>query len=110
VWLAWLRGFMEDFIAREKRKRALSREICKPGWEWNEAIGKCVLPYAAVGPAPSMDGPGSTEEPESTPNASIEPTEDAIGAEKNKRRAKAQKSAQNGQQNKMPVSAPNSIS
>ena len=97
MWLAWLRGFMSDIIARERRKRALSREMCKPGYEYNEVTGKCVLPYAAVGPAPSKDGPDATEEPGSTPNASIEPTEDAISAEKNKRRAKAQKVAQNGQ-------------
>ena len=82
------------------RKSELSKRNCKPGYEYNEVTGKCVLPYAAVmrdkglqaaGPAPSIDGPSKDM---STPTSTT-PMDDAIRAEKNKRMgAKAQKMAQ----------------
>ena len=96
---------MRQETYKRERKKELSRQNCRTGYEYNEVTGKCVLPYAAVerdrglqsadllnGPASSLDDPMKTET--STPRTTIVP-DDAISAEKNKRlSAKAQKSAQ----------------
>ena len=80
--------------AKRNRQQELNKRHCKPGYEYNEVIGKCVLPYAAIernlsdGPAPSSDGPMETGTPTSTSTV-----DEAIRAEKNKRRAGAQKTA-----------------
>ena len=85
---------------KRERQSELNKRNCKPGYEYNEVTGKCVLPYAAVmrdeglqtaGPAPSIDGPNKDM---GTPKITT-PMDDAIRAEKNKRMgAKAQKMAQ----------------
>lgn len=79
---------------KRSRQEKLDKHYCRPGYQWNEVIGKCVLPYAAVerelsdGPAPSPEGPMDTGTPTSTSTV-----DEAIRAEKNKRRATAQKTA-----------------
>ena len=90
---------MQGAMDRERQKE-LDRRNCKPGYQYNELLGKCVPPYSAVirdkglqaaGPAPSIDGPSKDT---STPTSTT-PMDDAIRAEKNKRMsAKAQKTAQ----------------
>lgn len=93
---------MRTETAKRERKKALSQRHCKPGYEYNEIVGKCVLPYAAIAPndqlnslaetpspAPSVEGPEM-----STPNPTSS-VDDAIRAEKIKRKsAGAQKIAQ----------------
>lgn len=84
---------MRTETAKRERKKALSQQRCKPGYEYNEVIGRCVLPFGVKaetpGPAPLLDGPEM-----STPSFTSS-VDDAIRAEKYKRKsASAQKTAQ----------------
>lgn len=42
------------------RQEAIDRAMCKPGYTWNETLGKCL---GAVGPIKPPKPPGNPEQP-----------------------------------------------
>ena len=58
-----MRDFAEEMRQEGKQKRSRQERIdnvmCKPGYTWNETLGKCLGPAGGGGDMPMTENPGA---------------------------------------------------
>ena len=63
-----MRDFAEEMRQQGKQKRSrqemINKVMCKPGYTWNETVGKCLGP-AGGGDMPMPENPGAPQSPPS---------------------------------------------
>ena len=71
-----MRDFAEEMRTKNKNERnrqdMINKVMCKPGYTWNETVGRCLGPAGGGGDMPMPENPGQTQSPptEGAPPAS----------------------------------------
>ena len=64
-----MRDFAEEMRQQGKQKRSrqemINKVMCKPGYTWNETVGKCLGPAGGGGDIPMTENPGAPQSPPS---------------------------------------------
>ena len=67
-----MRDFAEEMRQQGKQKRSrqemINKVMCKPGYTWNETVGRCLGPAGGGGDGPSIpkpENPGAPQSPQS---------------------------------------------
>ena len=72
-----MRDFAEEMRQQGKQKRSrqemINNVMCKPGYTWNETVGKCLGPAGGGGDMPMPENPGAPQSPPSNGAQSANP-------------------------------------
>ena len=64
-----MRDFAEEMRIKNKSERSrqdmIDKVMCKPGYTWNETVGKCLGPAGGSGDMPMPENPGAPQSPPS---------------------------------------------
>ena len=72
-----MRDFAEEMRIQGKQKRSrqemIDRTMCKPGYTWNETVGRCLGPAGGGGDISIPENPGAPQQgrPPATPEQAI---------------------------------------
>ena len=62
-----MRDFAEEMRIKNKSERnrqdMINKVMCKPGYTWNETVGRCLGPAGRGGDMPIPENPGQTQSP-----------------------------------------------
>ena len=72
-----MRDFAEEMRQQGKQKRSrqemINKVMCKPGYTWNETVGRCLGPAGGGGDGPSIPKPENPGAPPSGGKPSANP-------------------------------------
>ena len=72
-----MRDFAEEMRIEGKQKRSrqemINKVMCKPGYTWNETVGRCLGPAGSGGDGPSIPKPENPGAPQSPPSNGAQP-------------------------------------
>ncbi len=72
-----MRDFAEEMRQQGKQKRSrqemINKVMCKPGYTWNETVGRCLGPAGSGGDINIPENPGAPQSPPSNGAAAANP-------------------------------------